>query len=180
MFQEIKLSNKKFLVSKTDTKGIILYANEYFSEVSGYSEVELIGKPHNIVRHPDMPKAIFYLLWEDIKRGKNISAVVKNRTKNGDYYWVVTDFEILKDSMGNVTEYIAYRSSISQQVIDEIEPLYKKLKDIEEQHGMKVSVDYIKTFLHEKGMSYNAYIEGLAAPKGLSAKLFNAMKKLFQ
>ena len=178
--KEIKLSNKRFIVSKTDTRGIILYANDYFVEVCGYSEVELIGQPHSIVRHPDMPKAIFYLLWEHIKQGKNITAVVKNMGKSGNHYWVVTDFEILRDSMGNVTEYIAYRHSVLPQVIEEIEPLYKKLKEIEDEHGMKASVDYIKAFLEEKGLSYNSYIDELAAPKGITAKLFNTMKKLFQ
>jgi len=178
--KEIKLRKDKIIVSKTDMKGIIIYANDYFVEVSGYSEVELIGKPHNIVRHPDMPKAVFYLLWENIKRGKNIAAVVKNMNKNGDYYWVVTDFEIIRDSMGNIIEYIAYRHRVPKQVLDEIEPLYAKLLEIEKAHGMRASVEYLNTLLHEKGYKdYNDYIHDLARPKGLKAKLFKKMKSLF-
>ena len=177
--REIKLSKKRIIVSKTDMKGIILYANDYFSEVCGYSEVELIGKPHNIVRHPDMPKAVFYLLWETIKRGKNITAVVKNLAKNGDHYWVVTDFEILQDSMGNISQYIAYRQAVSAQVREKIEPLYAKMLEIEQTHGMKASVEYLNSFLEERKMSYNEYISELAKPKGLAAKLFDQMKKLF-
>ncbi len=177
--KEIKLNPKRIIVSKTDMKGIILYANDYFSEVCGYSEVELIGKPHNIIRHPDMPKAIFYLLWQTIQRGENIQAVVKNLAKSGDHYWVVTDFEILRDSMGNIYQYIAYRRQVPPRVLDEIEPLYAKMLEIEKSHGMKASVEYLTSFLHEKQMSYNSYIQELAKPKGLSAKLFNQMKKMF-
>jgi len=177
--KEIKLSKKRIIVSKTDMKGIILYANDYFSEVSGYSEVELIGQPHSIVRHPDMPKAVFYLLWETIKKGQNITAVVKNMAKNGDHYWVVTDFEISRDSMGNIYQYIAYRRAVPRQVLAEIEPLYAKMLEIEKVHGMKASVEYLNTYLHEKGMTYNTYISELAKPKGLAAKLFEQMKRMF-
>jgi len=177
--KEIKLSKKRIIVSKTDMKGVILYANDYFSEVSGYSEVELIGQPHNIVRHPDMPKAVFYLLWQTIQRGENITAVVKNLAKNGDHYWVVTDFEILRDSMGNIYQYIAYRRHVSPQILQEIEPLYAKMLEIEKVHDMRASVEYLNTYLHERQMSYNSYISELAKPKGLTAKLFDQMKRMF-
>jgi len=179
--REIKLRKDKIIVSKTDMKGIIIYANDYFVEVSGYSEDELLGKPHNIIRHPDMPKAVFYLLWEYIKRGKNITAVVKNLAKSGDYYWVVTDFEIIRDSMGNIIEYIAYRHRVPKQVLEEIEPIYAKLLEIEKDDGMGASVEYLNRLLQEKGYKdYNDYIHYLATPKGLKAKLFEKMKSLFR
>lgn len=75
------------LVSKTDKAGTIRYANEAFVNVSGYEEYELIGQPHNIIRHPDMPKVIFKLLWKNLLNGKDFHAVVKNMAKNGRYYW---------------------------------------------------------------------------------------------
>jgi len=178
--KEIKLSKKRIIVSKTDMKGIILYANDYFSEVCGYSEVELIGKPHNIVRHPDMPKAVFYLLWQTIQQGKNITAVVKNLAKNGDHYWVVTDFEIQKDSMGNIYQYTAYRRAVPRQVLETIEPLYAKMLEIEQVHGMKASVEYLNSYLAERKMSYNQYIDELAKPRGITAMLFEQMKKMFR
>jgi PAS domain S-box-containing protein len=78
----------KFLVSKTDPRGIITYANEVFIEVSGYTEEELIGKPHNIIRHPDMPRTVFKLLWDTIKSGREFWGYVKNMAKDGSYYWV--------------------------------------------------------------------------------------------
>jgi len=177
--KEIKLSSHKYIVSKTDPKGKIIYANEYFSEVCGYKEYELIGSPHNIIRHPDMPKAVFYLLWEHIQNGQNISAVVKNLAKNGDHYWVMTDFEIRRNTDRTaITQYVAFRHAVSKKVIQEIEPLYAKMLEIEKSDGMTASIDYLNDFLKNKQMNYNQYIEDLAKPRGLAAKLFAKMKTL--
>lgn len=177
--KEIKLDPKDMLVSKTDAKGVISYGNRNFVEVSGYKESELIGSPHNILRHPDMPKAIFYMMWESIKQGKNIMAVVKNLAKNGDHYWVTTDFDIRRDQNGYIRNYIAFRQGASKAIVKEIEPLYKKMKEIEDEHGMDASIAYFEGFLEEKNMSYTEYIEALAKPKGLAGTLFEKMKKLF-
>ena len=177
---EVKLSPHKFIVSKTDAKGKILYANEYFSEVCGYNESELVGSPHNIIRHPDMPKAVFFLLWEHIQNGQNISAVVKNLTKNGDYYWVVTDFEIRRNSItGEINQYVAFRQSVSKKVVKKIEPLYAKMLEIEKEDGMTASIDYLNGVLKEKQMDYNQYIDKLAKPDGLAGKLLKKIKEIF-
>jgi len=176
---EIKLSAKRYIVSKTDTTGKILYGNDYFTEISGYKESELIGQPHNILRHPDMPKAIFYLMWEYLKNGRNIMAVVKNLAKNGNHYWVTTDFDIKRDREGNVRHYIAFRQAAPKHVVKEIEPLYRRLLDIEKEHGMEASVTYLQSFLEERGQNYDQFIEELAKPKGLTAIFFEKMKKLF-
>ena len=177
---EIKLSAHKYIVSKTDAQGKIIYVNEYFTEVSGYMEYELVGSPHSIIRHPDMPKAVFHLLWHYIQQGRNISAVVKNLTKNGDYYWVVTDFEIRRNNTTNaITQYVAFRHSVPRRVIEEIEPLYAKMLAIEETEGMQASVDFLVALLEEKQMDYNQYITQLAKPRGIAATLFAKMKKMF-
>ena len=176
---EIKLNSKDILVSKTDQKGVITYGNSMFVEVSGYSENELIGSNHNILRHPDMPKVIFYLMWQSIKNGKNIMAVVKNLAKNGDHYWVTTDFDIQRDREGKIRNYIAFRQATNKKVVKEIEPLYQKLLQIEKEHGMDASIEYLEAFLEEKGMSYNQYIEALAKPTGVTAVIFGKMKSLF-
>jgi len=89
--EEIKFNKKKFIVSKTDLKGNIIFINKNFSEISGYSEAELVGSPHNVVRHPDMPKAVFFLVWKTLLAGRPISGIVKNLTKDGRYYWVIAD-----------------------------------------------------------------------------------------
>jgi PAS domain S-box-containing protein len=177
--REIKLNPKDMLVSKTDPRGVITYGNTNFVKVSGYKENELINSPHNILRHPDMPKAVFYLMWESIKNGKNIMAVVKNLAKNGDHYWVTTDFDIQRGRDGNIRNYIAYRHAAPKNVIKVIEPIYQKLLEIEKEHGMDASMDYFEGFLQEKKMSYHQFIEDLAKPKGIAGALFEKMKKMF-
>ena len=86
--KEVVMKDGDILVSGTDTGGRLLFANKAFVDISGFSEDELIGAPHNIVRHSDMPKAAFQNLWETIKGGKPWQGLVKNRCKNGDHYWV--------------------------------------------------------------------------------------------
>ena len=177
--KEIKLDSKKFIVSKTDTTGKIIYGNDYFTEVSGYKECELIGTPHNILRHPDMPQAIFYLMWQHLKSNRNIMAVVKNLAKNGNHYWVTTDFNINRDREGNIFSYMAFRQASSKQVINIIEPLYKTLLQIEKEHNMDASIEYLDAYLEEKQMNYDQFIEDLAKPKGLTSLFFEKMKKMF-
>ncbi len=177
--KEIRLNPRDMLVSKTDAKGVISYGNRNFVEISGYKESELIGSPHNILRHPDMPKAVFYIMWESIKHGRNIMAVVKNLARNGDHYWVTTDFDIRRDKSGHIRNYIAFRQGASKSIIKEIEPLYNKMNEIEKEHGLDASIAYLEGYLEEKKMSYNQYIEELAKPKGLAGVLFEKMKLLF-
>jgi len=150
--EEIVLDPKRYIVSETDEKGKITFANDYFQEVSGYTEEELIGKPHSIVRHPDMPKVVFKLLWETIGAGKNINAVVKNLAKDGRYYWIFTEFEIRKDTdTGRIIGYHASRKKISRHVIEVIAKLYAKLLEIEKSEGVEASEKYLIEFLKEKG-----------------------------
>ena len=176
---QIKVDAKKIIVSKTDVKGKIIYGNEYFCELSGYKESELISSPHNILRHPDMPKAIFHLMWQHLKTGRNIMAVVKNMSKDGNYYWVTTDFETIRDNHGYIKYHIAYRQAAPKHVIEEMEKIYNKLLAIEESHNMEASIAYFNAFLEEKKMNYDQFIAELAKPKGLSAIFFEKMKKLF-
>lgn len=150
--EEIELDPKRYIVSETDEKGKITFCNDYFMEVSGYSRDELIGSPHNIVRHPDMPRVVFKLLWETISAGKNINAVVKNLAKDGRYYWIFTEFEIRKDTdTGNIIGYHASRKTISKHVIEIIAELYDKLLEIEKNQSIEASQKYLVEFLKEKG-----------------------------
>ena len=150
--EEIELDPKRYIVSETDEKGKITFCNDYFIEVCGYSKDELIGKSHNIVRHPDMPRVVFKLLWETIKQGKNINAVVKNRSKDGRYYWIFTEFEMRKDiDTGNIIGYQASRKSISKHVIEIIADLYSKLLEIEKNEDIEASEKYLIAFLKDKG-----------------------------
>jgi PAS domain S-box-containing protein len=150
--EEIILDPKRYIVSETDEKGKITYCNDYFMEVSGYSREELIGKPHSIVRHPDMPKVVFKLLWETISQGKNINAVVKNLAKDGRYYWIFTEFESRRDTdTGEIIGYHASRKTISKHVIEIIADLYSELLEVEKSSGVEASEKYLNAFLKEEG-----------------------------
>jgi len=180
--REVDWNKNKVLLSKTDIKGTILYANEDFIDVSGYDEFELIGQPHNIIRHPDMPKVIFKFLWDSIKSSKNIHVIIKNMSKTGRYYWVITDFKIIADSDGEIVGYFGTRKSVREDIIVKfIEPLYKKLLHIEEASGLLASEEYLIGFLEERKKTYMEYIDHLVATgkddknkvsKGLFSGLF--------
>jgi len=178
--QEIVLDPKRYIVSKTDTKGIITYGNEYFVEISGYKESELIGKPHNIIRHPDMPQVIFKLMWDRIQTGQQMVAIVKNLAKDGRYYWVYTEFESKKEKLTNkIISYTAYRKAAPKSAVVVIEPIYSKLLEIEAQSGIEGSRNYFLGLLEDKGVSYDDFIGNLIEDKGLMKIFFGAMKKLF-
>ena len=178
--REIKLNNKRYIVSKTDAKGIIEYGNDYFVEISGYKEAELIGQAHNIIRHPDMPKVVFKMMWDRIKKAQNIMAVVKNMAKDGSYYWVVTEFEPKVDPITNeVISHTAFRKAAPQKAIDIMEPFYQKLIEIEKDGGMEASEKYLRGFLEEKKTNYDDFIDGVVGNRGIFKIFFTAMKKLF-
>ena len=150
--EEIVLDPKRYIVSETDAKGKITYCNDYFMEVSGYTKEELIGMPHSIVRHPDMPKVVFKLLWETISKGKNINAVVKNLAKDGRYYWIFTEFETRKDTdTGEIIGYHAARKSISKHVIEVISDLYAALLEIEKHASVEDAQRHLVDYLKDKG-----------------------------
>lgn len=178
--EEIILNPKRYIVSKTNKKGIITFGNDYFVEISGYKETEIMGKPHSIIRHPDMPKIIFKLLWSRIQSNQGMIAVIKNLSKDGRYYWVVTEFEIKKDKLTNeIVGYTAFRQATSASVIKEITSLYSKLNEIEQVNGIKDSEEYLKGYLEDKNISYDKYIDSIIGNKGIFKLFFTAMKKVF-
>lgn len=128
MGSEYVLKDTDFLVSQTDEKGIILFANEDFCKIAGHTIEELVGKPHSIVRHPDMPKAAFKDLWDTVKTGKIWTGYVKNATKDGGYYWVYATVypNVGCDSNGKCG-YLSCRRKPSSDEIAEAERLYKTM-----------------------------------------------------
>ncbi|MDY0781302.1 PAS domain-containing protein [Tenacibaculum sp. IB213877] len=157
--EEVKWDKSKTIISKTDAYGTILYVNDAFSEAAEYSKIEVIGEPHNIIRHPDMPKVAFKVLWDALKKGQNFHAIVKNLTKTGKYYWVITDFTIDKNEKGDTVGYTARRKAVPQSVIEVIEPLYKTLLDIEKVKGEKASELYFNAYLNEEvNKSYDDFV----------------------
>jgi methyl-accepting chemotaxis protein len=125
---EYQLKETSFIVSKTDLKGIIAYVNAEFIEVSGFSEHELIGQPHNLVRHPDMPEQAFADMWATLKAGRPWTGVVKNRCKNGDYYWVVTNVTPIIDD-GVATGYLSVRHKPTREQIETHETVYQSFRE---------------------------------------------------
>lgn len=131
--REILLPDAGYLVSKTDEKGVITYANDLLVEVSGFSRDELIGKSHNIVRHPDVPSAVFEHMWKTIRSGQPWQGIVKNRAKSGDYYWVKA-FVAPSFSDGRISGYTSVRSIASREEIASAEVFYRQVQD-----GKKIS-----------------------------------------
>lgn len=120
------------IVSETDTKGFITFANRKFCEISGYSVNELIGEPHNIIRHPDMPKAAFAQMWSTIQSGTLWHGLVKNLRKDGKYYWVDTEVTPIYDKDQNLKGYMAARKPASRKNVVETAELYRKMLEQEQ------------------------------------------------
>jgi len=149
LLSQYKRAVDEFLiVSKTDTKGIITYVNKSFCNISGYSEDELIGKPHNIVRHPDMPKEAFKDMWDTIKRGEIWRGFIKNRKKDGGFYWVDSGIMPIKNSKGEIVEYIALRNDITLLI-----EAKKKAQEAEKAKGI-----FLANMSHEIRTPLNAIL----------------------
>jgi PAS domain S-box-containing protein len=157
----------EIIVSKTDLKGHVTYANRVFLRLAGYEEKEILGQPHSIIRHPDMPRCIFKLLWDTLAGGKEIFAYVINRSANGDHYWVLAHVTPSYDGSGNVTGYHSSRRTAERSVLDNtIIPLYKSLLEEEQRHtdrkaGMQSSFDMVLNLLKEKGVDYDELVFSL-------------------
>jgi PAS domain S-box-containing protein len=157
------------IVSKTDLKGRITYANRVFIEIAGFTEKELLGQPHSIIRHPDMPRCVFKLLWSTLEAGNEIFAYVINRCKNGDHYWVYAHVTPSFDSAGNIIGYHSNRRVPERVVIDQhIIPLYSALLEEEKRHasrkdGMLAAEQMVLNLLAEHGLEYDEFLANLRA-----------------
>lgn len=164
--QEVFFDKDELIVSKTDPQGRLTYANRTFLEIAGYTEDEVIGNQHNMIRNPNMPRAIFELLWSTLKRGEEIFAYVVNATKSGDHYWVIAHVtpSIVN---GTIIGFHSTRRVPNPQIIrGTIIPLYDRLKNLEDSNsskksGLQQSVDALKAFLAEKGLTYDEFISNL-------------------
>lgn len=164
---EIFFGKEEIIVSKTDTRGVITYANDVFVRVSGYSEAELLGQPHNILRHPDMPACVFRLLWDTLKAGQEIFAYVLNRAKDGRRYWVFAHVTPSFDSTGRVVGYHSNRRVPYPDALPKVRELYAQLLSIEKaarsrQAGIDDSVRFLTSALEAAGKSYGEFVFGLS------------------
>lgn len=160
--RERVMRDDDFIVSKTDTKGIITYCNRIFIEYSGYTEEQLLGTQHNIIRHPDMPRSVFKLLWDTIAEKKEIFAYVKNMSKDGGFYWVFANVTASVDQSGHIIGYYSVRRKPKTTAIAVCAPLYKEMCTIERQvgtkDGMKASTDYLMNILAKERIGYEKFI----------------------
>ena len=167
--KEIILKEEDFIISKTDLKSRILYGNQIFIKMSGYSEDELLGQPHNILRHPDMPRCAFKVLYDHIQNGKEWFGFVKNLRKDGGYYWVFANISPTYDTKGNIIGYYSVRRKPRDGFKYIIEPLYHKLLNIESIGGIKASLKKVEELLNKYSMNFNELM--LKIQKGLINEL---------
>ncbi len=160
------LAEHDFIVSKTDTKGRITYGNRLFTEYAGYSEQEYLGKNHNLIRHPDMPRAVFKLLWDRISAGQEVFAFVKNRCKLGGHYWVYANVTPSYDANGQIIGYYSVRRQPNPRVLTQVAALYRQMLQIEKdaaspREGMAQSLAWLLAQAQAQGLDYDSFVMAL-------------------
>jgi len=174
--REIIFGQDEIIVSKTDERGVITYSNHVFQRVAGYTEEELLGAPHNIIRHPAMPKAVFKLLWDTIKSGREIFAYVLNRAKNGDEYWVFAHVTPSYDVRGRRIGYHSNRRCPHRDAIDKVTKLYKLMLAEEKKHSssamaMEASTKLLLSELDKSGLNYEQFVFTLSEKTSLDSAI---------
>jgi PAS domain S-box-containing protein len=165
---ERSFGEDEIIVSKTDLKGRILYANDVFCRVGMYAEHELIGQPHSILRHPDMPRCVFQLLWQEINQGREIFAYVKNLAKNGDFYWVFAHVTPSFNARGALEGFHSNRRKPERKAVERVIPLYQQLLAEEAKHadrkqGQAAGFALMQRLLEQQGIAYEEFAFTLAA-----------------
>lgn len=158
---ELILERDVLITSKTDLKGNVVYCNQSFLDYAEYSEEEVLFKSHNIVRHEDMPKCVFKILWEQIKQGKEVFAFVKNKTKYDNFYWVFANITPNYDKNNRVIGYYSVRRKANPNALGAISSLYDKALQIEKSQGISKSYQFILEQVAAAKLSYNNLVMNL-------------------
>lgn len=163
---ERRFSDDEIIVSKTDPQGRITYVNDVFVRVSGYSRSELLGAAHSIIRHPDMPRCIFQLLWDTIQSGREMFAYVINLASNGDHYWVFAHVTPTTDETGRIVGYHSNRRTVDRRARPTVTALYARLLAAEAGYARKrdaiaASTALLNQYLLERGQSYDEFVWSL-------------------
>jgi len=167
--KEVFFQDDEIIVSKTNLKGHITYCNDVFLSTAGYTEMEVLGQPHSLIRHPGMPRAVFKLLWDTLQSGREIFAYVVNRTKAGDEYWVLAHVTPSRNGGGEIVGYHSNRRVPDRQTLEQkVMPLYGALLAEENKHsnrkvGMNAAFDLLVETLDEAGLAYDEFIATLRA-----------------
>lgn len=164
--KETLLNEGELIISKTDVTGKITYANRTFMQIAQLDEPELLGIQHNIIRHPDMPRGAFKLLWDTLKQGKEFFAYVKNMSKDGGFYWVYANVTPDYDCDGQLAGYYSVRRKPSRKAIEVITPVYQAMLAIEAQHSPKEALvksqEYLMQQLDALGVTYQQLMYSLS------------------
>ncbi len=160
---ERALGGDEFIVTKTDAQGRILYANRIFIALSGFSEAELLGSQHNIIRHPDMPRSVFKLLWDYIAAGQEFIGYVKNMAKDGSYYWVLATVTPDRDAQRNITGYTSVRRKPQPEAVKVAGALYQEMLAAEKRAGARDAIEAGSAVLNQamNGKSYEQFVLAL-------------------
>ena len=153
----------ELIVSKTDPKGVITYANDVFLRVSGYRAEDVLGRPHNLIRHPDMPRAVFKLLWDTLASGREIFAYVNNLAADGAHYWVLAHVTPSRSAAGAVVGYHSSRRVPAPAALAVVRPLYERLTAEERRHrggreAVAASAALLDVLVRERAGSYDEFI----------------------
>jgi PAS domain S-box-containing protein len=167
-----KLSDQDIISSKTDLHGRITYANRTFMEISGYSETELLNQQHNIIRHPDMPRGVFHLMWQILKSGQEFFGFVKNLSADGGYYWVFATITPYFDSGNKIRGYYSIRRNPPDSALEVMTPIYQEMLRIEHENPVKMapyySIAYLNDMISQSGVkSFEKMMLKLFKPSGL-------------
>jgi len=159
------MRDEDFIVSKTDAKGRITYANRVFMEFAGYSERALLGTQHNIVRHPDMPRGVFALMWQVLESGSEFFGYVKNMASDGSFYWTLANVTPTLDASGRIIGYFSVRRRPRTEAIAFIEPVYAQMLEREKAVGAKqavpASLDILRERYQSRGVAYDEFVLAL-------------------
>lgn len=166
--QERRFGADEIIVSKTDATGRITYVNDVFCRVGLYGEGELVGQPHSIIRHPDMPRSVFKRLWDTVAQGEEIFAFVKNMAKNGDHYWVLAHVTPSFDAKGKIVGYHSNRRLPDEAAVRKIDAIYREVLAEEQRHadrkqGLQAGCDLLQAKLRALDLTYDRFIFSLAA-----------------
>ncbi len=167
--REIILSDNDTIIKRMDINGNIIYYNSIFSKLSGYKRDELINTPYFSLLDRDMPKAVIFFIWKSLLAGNNTSAIIKNRTKQGEFYWQLVKFKVQKDNNNKIISFLLKGEKVSREAISKIEPFYGELIDNENSYGIVSSIDKLYLFLNENNIAtYDDYISNIITEKKYS------------
>ena len=163
---ERKLGEEEIIVSKTDPTGRITYVNQTLLKISDFTEADLIGQQHSIVRHPEMPRSVFKLLWETVESGQEIFAYVVNLAKNGDHYWVFAHVTPSFDAQGNIIGFHSNRRAPEAKGVAAAQALYKILREEEARYpdrrkGLLSATELLQSILADKQVEYDQWVMSL-------------------